>query len=159
MIWASGPPPTLWLEKTTLISMIWARCRQRAPLWNGPLTRENYTHKYDLTSVHAAGTPVNWPKDSQKHDLDPLADKKWFLKSQVGYAVVKTTLKSIKWPVYMDHVHLWIGQKTHKNTISILLQIKSDSSQVKLAMQLGKLRSKVSNDQCLWIDQRIISQK
>ena len=59
----------------------------------------------------------------------------------------------------MIHVHLWIGQKTHKNTISILLQIKSDSSQVKLAMQLGKLRSKVSNDQCLWIDQRILKNR
>ena len=30
---------------------------------------ENYAHKYDLTSVPTAGTPVNWPKDSQKYDL------------------------------------------------------------------------------------------
>ena len=32
-------------------------------------SRENYAHKYDLTSVPTAGTPVNWPKDSQKYDL------------------------------------------------------------------------------------------
>ena len=32
-------------------------------------TRENYTQKYDLTSVPTVGTPVNWPKDSQKYDL------------------------------------------------------------------------------------------
>ena len=38
-----------------------------------------------------------------------------------------------------------------KNTISILLQIKSDSSNVNLAMQSWKLRSKVSNDRCAWI--------
>ena len=32
-------------------------------------SRENYAHKYDFTSVPTAGTPVNWPKDSQKYDL------------------------------------------------------------------------------------------
>ena len=32
-------------------------------------TRENYAQKYDLTSVTAAVTLVNWPKDSQKYDL------------------------------------------------------------------------------------------
>ena len=32
-------------------------------------TRENYAQKYDLTSVPTAGTPVNWPMDSQKYDL------------------------------------------------------------------------------------------
>ena len=37
----------------------------------------------------------------------------------------KTTLKSFKWPVCPQRAHLWIGQKTHKNMISILLQIKS----------------------------------
>ena len=30
--------------------------------------RENYTHKYQLSSVPAAGTPVNWPKDSRNDD-------------------------------------------------------------------------------------------
>ena len=32
-------------------------------------SRENYAHKYQMTSVHAACTPVSWPKDSQKHDI------------------------------------------------------------------------------------------
>ena len=30
---------------------------------------ENVAHKWQLTGVPAAGTPLNWPKDSQKHDL------------------------------------------------------------------------------------------
>ena len=41
-------------------------------------SRENYAHKYQMTGVHGSCTPVNWPKDSQKHDLDPLADKKFY---------------------------------------------------------------------------------
>ena len=32
---------------------------QHVPLWKGSLTRENYAHKYDLTSVPTAGTPDN----------------------------------------------------------------------------------------------------
>ena len=91
--------------------------------------------KYDLTKVPTACTPMNWPKDSQKHDLDPLAGKKfywdssqvkfsmqsWKLRSKVWFKqgahsghlfgmvlwLEKTTLKSIKWLVYMDHVHLF----------------------------------------------------
>ena len=58
-----------WLEKTTLISMIWPIGPPPTTCSIGPLTRENYAHKYDLTKVHAAYTPVNWPKDSQKYDL------------------------------------------------------------------------------------------
>ena len=30
---------------------------------------ENIIQKYELSSVTTAGTPVNWPKDSQKYDL------------------------------------------------------------------------------------------
>ena len=30
---------------------------------------ENYAQKYDLSGVPAAGTPVNWPIDSQKYDI------------------------------------------------------------------------------------------
>ena len=44
----------------------------------GYLTRENYAQKYDLTKVHAACTSLEWPADSQKHNLDPLADKKFY---------------------------------------------------------------------------------
>ena len=64
----------------------------------------------------------------KKHDLDPLADKKFYWdSSQVKLAtrLVKTTLKSIKWPVCAQRTHPWIGPKTHKNTISILSEIKS----------------------------------
>ena len=27
------------------------------------------THKYQLSGVHVAATPINWPSDSQKYDL------------------------------------------------------------------------------------------
>ena len=30
---------------------------------------ENLAHKWQLTGVHAACTPLNWPKDSRKYDL------------------------------------------------------------------------------------------
>ena len=30
---------------------------------------ENITQKYQMSSVHAACTPMNWPKDSQKYDI------------------------------------------------------------------------------------------
>ena len=31
-------------------------------------SRENYAQKYQLSSVNAACTPINWPKDSRKDD-------------------------------------------------------------------------------------------
>ena len=30
---------------------------------------ENYAQKYQMSSVPAAHTPINWPKDSQKYDI------------------------------------------------------------------------------------------
>ena len=39
-------------------------------------SRENYAQKYVLNKVFTADTSLEWPKYSQKHDLDPLADKK-----------------------------------------------------------------------------------
>ena len=30
---------------------------------------ENTTHKYQMSSVHVACTPINWLKDSQKYDV------------------------------------------------------------------------------------------
>ena len=30
---------------------------------------ENITQKYQMSSVHASCTPINWPKDSQKYDI------------------------------------------------------------------------------------------
>ena len=30
---------------------------------------ENYAQKYQMSSVPAAVTPINWPKDSQKYDI------------------------------------------------------------------------------------------
>ena len=31
--------------------------------------KENYAQKYQMSSAPAAGTPVDWPKDSQKFDI------------------------------------------------------------------------------------------
>ena len=30
---------------------------------------EHFAHKWQLSSVSAADTPINWPKDSQKYDI------------------------------------------------------------------------------------------
>ena len=30
---------------------------------------ENYAYKWQLNSVSAGDTPINWPKDSQKYDI------------------------------------------------------------------------------------------
>ena len=32
-------------------------------------SKENYNQKYQMSSVPAAGTPVDWPKDSQKFEI------------------------------------------------------------------------------------------
>ena len=34
----------------------------------GHCSPENITQKYQMSSVHAACTPIKWPKDSQKYD-------------------------------------------------------------------------------------------
>ena len=39
---------------------------------------KNKQHKHQLKGWVTAAQPLNWPKDSQKHDLDPLADKKFY---------------------------------------------------------------------------------
>ena len=31
--------------------------------------KENFAQKYQMSSVHAVCTPVDWPKDSQKYDI------------------------------------------------------------------------------------------
>ena len=30
---------------------------------------KNFTQKYQMSSVHAASTPINWPKDLQKYNI------------------------------------------------------------------------------------------
>ena len=67
------------LKVVTINCKPWARAKEvckaleynkkTAHVIRAHCTRENYAQKYDLTSVTTAGTPVNWPKDSQKYDL------------------------------------------------------------------------------------------
>ena len=67
------------LKVVTINGKPWARAKElckaleynkkTAHVIRAHCTRENYAQKYDLTSVPTAGTPVNWPKDSQKYDL------------------------------------------------------------------------------------------
>ena len=59
----------------------WTRAREvRRALENGKATKaahvmkthvspKNYAQKYQMSSVLAAATPINWPKDSQKYDI------------------------------------------------------------------------------------------
>ena len=55
-------------EKTTKIAqVVKAHC-----------SSENIRHMRELKGVVSPNTPLEWSKDSQKHDLDPLADKKFY---------------------------------------------------------------------------------
>ena len=86
--------------------------QRRAP-WIGPLTCGNYSQKYDLTKVPTAGNLVNWHSDSKKLRSKVAIEQVRFRNEL--YKLIpwleKTTLKSILWPVYMQHVHPWIGQR------------------------------------------------
>ena len=50
-------------------------------------SRENYAHKYDLTSVPTAGAPVNWPKDSIEDSFTRLTDLKKRAMSSVNLTI------------------------------------------------------------------------
>ena len=45
-----------------------AKTSKPANIIRGHCSPENITQKYPMSSVHAACTPINWPKDSQKDD-------------------------------------------------------------------------------------------
>ena len=73
----------------------WPKDLQKHDLdpWDSPqVSRENYAHKYDLTKPHHSGAP---------HELAP-----W---------LKKTTLKSMIWAVYMQHVPCSIDPLTREN--------------------------------------------
>ena len=86
----------------------------------GYWTGENYAQK--------VCTPVNWPRDSTKHDLDPLTDKKFYF------------FKSSCLCSHENYAQKYDLSKVF--TADTLLNWPSDSR---------KLRSKVSNDRCTWI--------
>ena len=39
---------------------------------------KNKRHRFELQGGPVTEPPLEWPKDLQKHDLDPLADKKFY---------------------------------------------------------------------------------
>ena len=45
-----------------------AKTSETANTIRGHCSPENITQKYEMSSLHAACTPINWPKDSQKYD-------------------------------------------------------------------------------------------
>ena len=46
-----------------------AKASKTANIIKAHCSPENITQKYQISSVHAACTPINWPKDSQKCDI------------------------------------------------------------------------------------------
>ena len=46
-----------------------AKTSKTAKIIKAHCSPENITQKYQMGSVHAACTPINWPKDSQKYDV------------------------------------------------------------------------------------------
>ena len=69
----------LELYVVTINEKPWARAREvcraleynkkTADIVKNHCSKENYVQKYQMSSVTAAGTPVDWPKDSQKYDI------------------------------------------------------------------------------------------
>ena len=47
-----------------------AKTSKTANIIKAHVSPENITQKYQMSSVHAACTPVNWPKDSKKYDIN-----------------------------------------------------------------------------------------
>ena len=45
------------------------RQKSKAHVIKAHVSPENFTQKYQMRSVPAARTPINWPKDSQKYDI------------------------------------------------------------------------------------------
>ena len=43
--------------------------KKTATIVKNHCSKENYAHKYQISSVPTSGTPVDWPKDSQKFDI------------------------------------------------------------------------------------------
>ena len=52
--------------------------RRTKDILRGHVSMENKRHMRELKGVVFPNTPLEWSKDSQKHDLDPLADKKFY---------------------------------------------------------------------------------
>ena len=46
-----------------------AKTSKTANIIKAHVSPEIITQKYQMSSVHAACTPMNWPKDSQKYDI------------------------------------------------------------------------------------------
>ena len=69
----------LELYVVTINEKLWMRAREvckaltyeekTANIVKNHCSKENYTQKYQMNSVPAADTPVDWPKDPQKFDM------------------------------------------------------------------------------------------
>ena len=55
----------LWLDLTKMSSVIPFTFN----IVTAHVSAENYAQKYQMSSVHTACTPINWPADSQKYDI------------------------------------------------------------------------------------------
>ena len=131
---------------------------------------ENKQHQHQLKGWVTAAQPLNWPKDSQKHDLDPLADKKFYWdSSQVSRSkvaiehirfrnklyklaprLVKTTLISMNWARSPQRGTWWTGPLTRKNYAQNYDLTKWSAADhfLNWPSDSWKLRSKVWFDQC-----------
>ena len=52
-----------------------AKTSKTANIIKANCSPENITQKYQMSSVHATCTPINWPKDSQKYDTFGVCQK------------------------------------------------------------------------------------
>ena len=56
-------------EKPWLRTREMCRALEYANIIRAHCSQENITQKHQMSSVHAACTPINWPKDSQRYDI------------------------------------------------------------------------------------------
>ena len=124
---------------------------------------ENKQHQHQLKGWVTATQPLNWPKDSQKHDLDPW-DSSQVSRSKVAIEqvrfrnelyklaprLVKTTLISMNWARSPQWGTWWTGPLTRENYAQKydLAKWSATDHLFNWPSDSWKLRSKVWSDQC-----------
>ena len=58
-----------WTRAREVYKALEYDAKKAANIIIAPYSPENIIKKYQMSSVHAAGTHVNWPKDSRKYDI------------------------------------------------------------------------------------------
>ena len=94
----------------TELPLEWPKDTQKHDLdpWDSSqVSRENYAQKYDLRKVPTAGTFLEWPSDLKKLRSKVVIEQVRFRNElyKLTLWLVKSTLKSMIWPVCPQRAH------------------------------------------------------